>query len=380
MKFAVVGAGAIGGLVATVVNDDVECPVVFFSRRATAGVAEYVSSTMMMKAKERRVRIVEGVNFTSDYSAVMGECDLVMLAVKCGATVDAVSAFAPFLKDNAVILSLQNGLRNVEMIREALALAGVSKTIHIYATMVRFNAVIVQPGRFVQTTSGSIVIDAIAQESAAVQRFATRCEGAIEVEFRSDIQGVQNSKLLINLINSVNALSGKPILEMLQSQEYRIVVAKAINEGLSVMGAASKPVTVIGTALNPQLTALVLPLPNWLFFVIANAMMKIDKKAKTSMLIDVENNVPTEVSFLNGEIVRLGKLHGKPTPVNSLLVELVLQTTQRNLPSQELLDLVNDRIQREAPRSSSSFPFLFFFSVFSLAVPLFFYLKNISYI
>jgi 2-dehydropantoate 2-reductase len=47
----------------------------------------------------------------------------------------------------------------------------------------------------------------------------------------------------------------------------------------------------------------------------------LNQTGKTSMLQDVEAGRPTEVEMLAGTVIRLGKLHGVPTPVNQKLYD-----------------------------------------------------------
>lgn len=44
---------------------------------------------------------------------------------------------------------------------------------------------------------------------------------------------------------------------------------------------------------------------------------------RSSMAVDISNGRKTEIDFVNGSIVRLGRLHGVPTPVNQTLVALI---------------------------------------------------------
>jgi len=67
----------------------------------------------------------------------------------------------------------------------------------------------------------------------------------------------------------------------------------------------------------------VLSLPNWAFLRVAAAMVKIDPEARARMWEDLERRRPTEIEYLNGEIIRLGEKHGVPTPVNRKIRELV---------------------------------------------------------
>jgi 2-dehydropantoate 2-reductase len=142
------------------------------------------------------------------------------------------------------------------------------------------------------------------------------------VVLHRDLARVQWSKLLVNLNNSLNALSGVPIREQLSDLRYRKAMSCVVREALGCLNAAGiKPIRI--GRLIPKLAPAVLSLPDWLFFRVAAAMVKIDPAARSSMWQDLERGRPTEVDYLNGEIVRLGEKHGVPTPVNRAVCELV---------------------------------------------------------
>ena len=64
-------------------------------------------------------------------------------------------------------------------------------------------------------------------------------------------------------------------------------------------------------------------LPDWLFFRVASAMLKIDPAARSSMYDDVTAARATEIDQLNGEIAALGQQHSVPTPLNARIIDLI---------------------------------------------------------
>jgi len=73
----------------------------------------------------------------------------------------------------------------------------------------------------------------------------------------------------------------------------------------------------------PSLIPFVLELPTWLFKRVANAMLKIDPQARSSMQDDLEARRLTEVDFLNGEVLRLATAMGQSAPVNKKVIALI---------------------------------------------------------
>jgi 2-dehydropantoate 2-reductase len=129
-------------------------------------------------------------------------------------------------------------------------------------------------------------------------------------------------KLLINLNNAVNALSGETLLGELQRRDYRRVFAAAMKEGLRLLRAAEIEPAQIGP-LPLGLLAWVLESPDWLFNTVFFRMWKIDPKARSSMSDDLSAGRKTEVDYLNGELIRIAERLGRDAPVNRAIAELV---------------------------------------------------------
>ena len=120
-------------------------------------------------------------------------------------------------------------------------------------------------------------------------------------------------KLLINLNNAVNALSGLTIYEQLNDTEWRRKFAEQMDEALLAMKAAGispKPPAPLPAGMIPH----ILRLPTPLFRLVAKKMLTIDPKARTSMAEDMRQGRKTEIEELQGEIMRLGEANGVDTP------------------------------------------------------------------
>jgi 2-dehydropantoate 2-reductase len=136
--------------------------------------------------------------------------------------------------------------------------------------------------------------------------------------------GLAWGKLLINLNNAVNALSGQTLLEELKARDFSRVIAASISEGLRLLDqAAIEPATVGG--VMPRMLSTVISSPDWLFNTIFLRKWKIDAKARSSMADDLAAGRRTEIDYLNGELVRLAERVGADAPVNRRIVELVRQ-------------------------------------------------------
>ena len=144
----------------------------------------------------------------------------------------------------------------------------------------------------------------------------------VPLDLVDDARPVQWGKLLLNLNNPVNALSGLPLRAQLMQRGYRRCFAALMEEALAVLARAGiAPAQV--AALPPRRLLAVLRLPSPLFRIVAARMLKIDAKARSSMADDLALGRRTEVDALCGEVVRLARAHGMQAPRNARMVELL---------------------------------------------------------
>jgi 2-dehydropantoate 2-reductase len=243
-------------------------------------------------------------------AAAAKDAGIALVTVKSAATAEAGRSLAG---GSGVVVSLQNGVRNVDALRAALP----GRT--VLAGMVPFNVARVAPGHYHRGTTGELMFEA--SDTLAPLVDALRA-AELPCELRADMPAVQWSKLVMNLNNALNALSGVPLMQQLEDRDYRRVLAAAQREALDVLEAAHVPVAKL-LRLSPRWIARLLPMPNWLFRPIAARVATADPKARSSMFDDLEAGRATEIDYLQGEIVALADKHGHTAPINRALVGLV---------------------------------------------------------
>jgi 2-dehydropantoate 2-reductase len=133
---------------------------------------------------------------------------------------------------------------------------------------------------------------------------------------------VQWSKLVLNLNNAINALSGKPLAEELSDRDFRRCLAACQKEALSLLDEARQPLARI-TPLPTAWIARMLTVPDGVFKLLGRRIVAIDPNARSSMWDDLEAGRPTEVDFIQGEIVSLANRLGKRALINQALVSLI---------------------------------------------------------
>lgn len=243
----------------------------------------------------------------------LSECDVVFCCVKSGATAEVGSALATAMRRDAVVVSLQNGVRNAEVLRRRLPEQ------RVVAGVVGFNVVMRANAIFHRTTTGPLVVESRPEDTPWISAL----RGAdIDVEELDPIAPEQWTKLLVNLNNAISALSGASTREMILSRRYRRLMVMLLDEGLSVLDAANLP-TAKFRGVPLRLMSFILKLPTPVVRLVVRAQLRVDPESRASMWQDLERHRPTEVEFLNGEIVRLAESQAIDAPLNRRIVELV---------------------------------------------------------
>lgn len=235
--------------------------------------------------------------------SVMATADLIFVTVKSVATAEIALQIAMHAKPGAVVVSFQNGIGNADTLRE------VCHDQTVLPGMVGFNVVHLSEGRFHQATTGALYLP---PDNAALA--ALKNVDGLVVRPCHDMQGILWGKLLLNLGNALNALSGLPLHEQLHDIRWRRLHATMMDEALLAMSKAKispAKLTVIPARVLPYL--LRLPTPIYRHVMAAN--FTIDRRARSSMAQDLDLGRHTEIDFLQGAVIALAEKHGVSTPL-----------------------------------------------------------------
>src|SRR4051812_11665622 len=274
----------------------------------------------------------------SEDPSIFQDAGVVLVTVKSTDTAEVAGLIARHAPREAVVVSLQNGVGNVAVLRERLPGR------RVLAGMVPFNVIALGEGRFHRATSGDIVIEQDEARTAAqlsVPHLTMRAAG--------NIVGVQWGKLLLNLNNALNALSNLPLRQQLAQRPWRALFADQMAEGLAAMKAEGiKPVA--STPVPPALTPYLLRLPDAVFGLLLGRTMKIDPEARSSMWEDLQRGRRTEIDYLQGVIVAIAERQGVDAPLSKRIVSLVKRAEAEGKGSPAL---AADQIRFEHPGPSS---------------------------
>lgn len=297
MRIVIVGAGAMGSLFGGLLSLAGEDVVLVDVWREHVDAINRNGLRIHGIGGERVVRVRAA---TSHGEA--GPADLLILFVKSYDTERAVRDSMPIITSRTTILTLQNGLGNVEKIG---SIAGFEKVI---AGVTMHGATLTKPGEVFHAGAGLTYIGEIGGGvSKRVEEIAGIFNRAgIETRVSSNILEMIWRKAIVNsAINAIGALTRLRNGELIAMPEIVEVMSQVVREGVEVAGR-------LGIRLSYE--------------EMINSVLEVCRATannKNSMLQDVERMRRTEIEAINGAIVKYGERLGVPTPVNRLLTILV---------------------------------------------------------
>ena len=269
-----------------------------------------------------------------DFAGNPRDADLILVTTKSAATPRVAEELAG---TKAIIVSFQNGIGNAATLRQTLPNL-------VLDGMVPFNVARIGPGRFHQGTSGQLAVMRSPELDPFVGWFAG---GGLPLRQHDDMEAVLWAKLLLNLNNAINALADLPLKQELSKHAYRRCLAMAQNEALGLLRQAGiRPANL--TPLPAHLIPHALNLPDPLFQIVGRRMLTMDPLARSSMSDDLSAGRPTEVDWINGEVVRLAERLGQRAPVNEGLCFLIheAEKQRKSWPGNALLGALIRRRSR----------------------------------
>jgi 2-dehydropantoate 2-reductase len=323
-KIVVIGAGAVGSLIGGLLSRAGE-DVTLIARHdhIEAIHANGLRIEGVLGSLNIPVKAVEALDF---------QPDLALLAVKTQDVETACRPISTYLA-NTPIVTLQNGVRSDEIVASLLPKE------NILSGVVMFNAQYLQPGQITYAHRGSLVIGkAFGENGQQVRDIHALLSRAIRTEISDNIQGAHWTKLLgNNLANGLEAMTGLTIRECMRYPGLRKISVLALKEGhraIEKAGFRLAPLPGIPTLGLLLIVRSPLPVATWTLSFFTGSL-----KTLSSTLQSLRRGRPTEIDYLNGEIVRLGQQVGVATPYNLKVVELVndVEKSHQFYPPDELV-------------------------------------------
>ena len=317
MKYAVIGLGAVGNIV--------------------GGILKKSEKNVVLIGKENQVDIInkngikingingslsiENPNASSDLS-YLKDVDFIIICVKSYDTQNLANQIKQHIKKTALILSLQNGVKNSSVIYKITGNKVISG-------VVLFNALFLKPGESTLTIRGGLLIEDEKSNSEAIEDLIN-CFNMRGLTSKSvkNIEGFQYSKLIVNLQNAVTALTGQTIKESIIDSNSRSVLIASMKEGLYILEKSGISIETLPD-MDPKKIIKRLSSYNSIFLRIGSKILKL-KNARTSMWQSLSRGKSTEIDYINGEIVSLARKNNLKAPINEKLVELLKEAENKH--------------------------------------------------
>jgi 2-dehydropantoate 2-reductase len=294
-RVAVVGAGAVGGYFGGLLAD-AGAPVVMIGRQSFVDAVNRNGLLLDTLQFKKRVR----VEASTELSAVQG-AELILFCVKTTDNVATARGLGGFLAPHAIVVSLQNGVDNVEQIRAAAGIEALPAVVYVAAS-------VPEPGCIKHVGRGDLVLGPECKKVRSVAESFSRAK--IPCRITDNIQGELWVKLIWNCaLNAVSALGQARYARIAESEDARKVVQDVVNEVLAVAHAAHVVLPGVEDSQAGMAGAMKI------------ATQMAGQLSSTGQ--DINRGKRTEIDSLNGYVARRAAELGVPTPVNHTLYTLV---------------------------------------------------------
>lgn len=267
--------------------------------------------------------------------------DVLWLGVKCTALESVIPSIVDCISDKTIIICCQNGVANHKIIQQAFPNNIVLRA------MVPFNVVIEGSNNFYRGSEGHFVLECDGNASDSIKWLARQISsGLLPTDTTYHMTALQWAKLQLNLGNAVNALADIPVKEMLSTREYRVLIAKMMQELLQVTDKKQIKLPKIANLPNKWIPK-ILFLPNFMFNRVAQSMLAIDPKVRTSMWWDLHRGKTSEIKYLNQKLVKTALQIGVDAPLNAKIVEFILKAEEGDkIPPNAFLEWARSAIKQ----------------------------------
>lgn len=296
MKIAIIGAGAMGCLYACLLHPKQEVLLLDISQPAVDAINRNGILKKEPDNTESVCRVPAALSGT-----VHEPMDLVIVFVKDTASRAALAGNRELIGENTLLLSLQNGMGNEEVLEE------FADRRQVLLGTTKHNCVTLSPGTILHSGSGMTHIGSPCGNMAAareIEQAFSRC--GIQAQACEDVKRLLWEKLFVNMtINPLTALLDAPISVLADSADVQALAYTLLTEAVAVAKADGEEFdleTIYGSLIKTADTLRV---------------------GKASMCQDLEHGRKTEIDFINGAVVKLGIRYAIPTPAHEMIVRLI---------------------------------------------------------
>ena len=295
MEFLIVGPGAIGCLFgASLSNGGYRVTLLDHNKKRAEEINRHGIDVQGVSGDYRvKVPVITDLKDT--------KADIILICVKSSNTADAAEAIKTALKDDTLIITLQNGIGNIETLK------GILGDHRIIGGITSEGATSLGAGKIRHAGRGSTVLGPRQKSGDAFEKTIEALnKSGFSTGSTDNINDLIWGKLIINVgINALTAITGLKNGELPRFEGTLDIMKEAVDEAVKVSKAKK---------VN-------LPFDDPLKKVLEVCENTSDNIA--SMLQDVLNKRITEIDYINGAICREGEISGIPTPVNLTLTRII---------------------------------------------------------
>lgn len=319
MRVGIIGAGALGGTFAArlaAVGHDVTVTA------RGAGLAAIRADGIRLAGGfgEAHVHPVAALRLTE-------RPDLVLVCTKAQDAEAAILANAPVI-DGSPVIVVQNGLDGVATARRLLPSSDCFGALTIIA------ANYTTPGRVTVTTPAPTYVGrGDGPADAATRRWQAVLDAAVPAVAIDNFVGAQWTKLLVNMLNALPAITGLSVQTVVADRGLRLVMTASMRETVRVgmaHGVRFGSLQALGDRRLRAFSRLPLSAGQVLPLMMRARMGDVPNLGST--LQSIRRGQPTEIDFLNGAVVREAAAAGVPVPVNTRLTALVHEVEEAGAP------------------------------------------------
>jgi 2-dehydropantoate 2-reductase len=325
MRTLVVGAGALGGLIAARLRG-AGCPV-WLATRNTESAARLRATGLRVTGVGGALSVgVAEVAPVEEYLRAGDAFELIVLATKAYDAIEVAPALTRLLGPGGTLLPIQNGgIAQVlaERFGDGCVLGGLS---NLGATMS-------EPGAYEQRNAGHLLVGELASgTSDRAERVRAWLGRGLEVRLTHNMRGAVWSKLLLNCsVTTLGAVAGCTMRGYIVSPDGRELFDRTYDEALSVaLASGARPERMLVDPVPPGWRGRSVrgeAHDTWL-----GEVLRSYGDVKPSMLQDFERGRRTEIDFVNGYVVGVGRGLDVRTPANAAVLETVYAISRGELP------------------------------------------------